>query len=393
MERSRPSGQVLEALKGTISRPIETVSHKLGSHQNRGVTVNIVLAGPGLIGLEDASDNREWAGINNHQWLTARYGVYFSRLMVEAGYDTNPNRILNAMLVSHTGRRQWDEADWYPKAVSDAETKRNISNETLGLRLIQGKVPQGIFDLVAALGHNVEGFSVDRSIYTSWDYRIAIYVDHRTAQGWESLHTSLGEFLLANFFDGHQVTPGLRAEVYAQLKELIDRQKLFLLGKEKAEEITIDEADQIAQQLGASADSARLTRRKLMRLILQDADTEATLIGAGIDTENINDKIVPMPRWERYLRRLFVNDAEKEIFNVYRVAVGLNELLATLEEVGPKNDQVERNFPANTWWGSYVRALFEYQNGNPYRSKRDNSGGIDRAIEFFGRLDEVRAAK
>lgn len=71
------------------------------------------------------------------------------------------------MIVSHAGRRQWDEAKWYPDIVEDARAKISITNETLGMQLIQGKIPSDAFDLVVALGHNVEGFEVNPSIYDS----------------------------------------------------------------------------------------------------------------------------------------------------------------------------------------------------------------------------------
>ena len=384
MERPvRPRAEILEALCGEISEPIETVSNKLGQIGER-VTVRVAKAGPAMLGLADAIDNREWSGINNHIWLSARYATHFSQGLKAAGYDTNPDRVLNGMLDSHPGRRQWDEAGWYPQAAPDAAEKGSISNETLGMRLIQGKIPQDAFELIVALGHNVEGFSVDPSIYESWDYKIAIYTDHRTAQNYGLLNERMGDFLLGNFFRREDITLQLREQVYAKLTEIIDRQK-------ETGAVSVEEADRIAEELGASADSARLTRKELMRLILQDADTEAALTQAGIDTDEVDDKTVPMPIWERYLRRLYINDAEEGIYELYLQAdrEDTQTALAAIalnQEVRGTN--VERAFPRNTWWGSYVMDLANNPEKFPYLSMSDKPQGIQRAIEFFRKLDE-----
>src|SRR3989344_6171006 len=201
----RPRAEVLAVMKGEVSEPVETISNKPGS-VGETVRVSLVREGVGMAGLSDWRDNREWSGINNHEWLSGRIAVNFSQRMASVGYDTHPERVLNTMLASHKGRRQWDEAGWYPDAVSDSASKRIVSNETLGMRLIKGKIPYDVFELVVALGHNVSGFSVDPAIYDSWDYKIAIYVDHRTAQTYEPLNTRMGDFLLGNFYKRDEVT-------------------------------------------------------------------------------------------------------------------------------------------------------------------------------------------
>ena len=241
------------------------------------------------------------------------------------------------------------------------EAKRSISNETLGMQLIQGKVPQDAFELVVALGHNVEGFSVDPSIYESWDFKIAIYVDHRTAQKYEPLNTRMGNFLLGNFFNRGDVTPEVRECVYEDLKSLIEREKEYRLGKEEAKEVTLDEADHIAESLGAKPNSERLARRELMRLILQDADTEAALIQAGVDPDNINDETVPMPIWENQFRKDYVKAAEEGIFEKFDKLVqkdrDYDQFLANSER--PNFSFLDKDFPENTWWGQYARDLYE----------------------------------
>lgn len=370
-----PDPRVIDALRGEVSEPIRTVSSKPG-FEGKQVEVRVVRDGPGLFGLTDWEDNKEWSGITNHILLSARYAVYFAQKMHDAGYEANPQRILDGMIVSHPGRRQWDEAGWYPDAVEDAQTKRSISNETLGMQLIQGKVPEDAFELVVALGHNVEGFSVDPSIYDSWDYKLAIYVDHRAAQKYEPLNTRMGDFLIGNFFKRDEVIPELKERVYNAIGDLIERQKNYRLGEEVSQEVTLDEADQIAEQLGASARSERVVRRELMRLILQDADTEAALIKAGIDPDNINDDTVPMPAWEDQFRKDYVSTAENSIVQRLRSHYdGLWLKIGEEERVGIDTftlDDILRDFPPNTWWGEYAFELFDKKTEQIRSSLMDN---------------------
>lgn len=328
-----PDARVVDALKGEISEPVLTTSHKPGSVGEQ-VHVRLAKEGPGLFGLTDWPDNKEWAGITNHVLLSARYAVHFAQSMA-AIYEVDPQRILNGMIVSHAGRRQWDEAGWYPEAVKNAKARRSISNETLGMQLIEGKVAQNAFELVVALGHNVEGFSVDPSIYNSWDYRLAVYADHRTAQKYEPLNTRMGDFLLGNFFRREEVTAEVRDRVYSVIGSVIERRK--------NSHLELDEADQIASGLGISPDSERLSRKALMSLILKDADTEAALIQAGVNPDNINDETVPMPAWEDQFRRNYIKAAEKDIITRMSQLRG--------------EEEIERDFPGNTWWGKYARAL------------------------------------
>lgn len=364
----RPTGQVLEALKGRVSESVTTVSLKPRDN-GKTVTVRLAEEGPSMSGLADWQDNREWFGINTHQWLTGRIGGEFSKQMAASGYDTNSSRVVNTMLVSHLGRRVWDEAGWYPEAVDGAQEKRSVSNETLGIRFIQGKVPQDVFELVVALGHNVEGFNVDPTIYDKWDFKIAIYVDHRTTNRYEELNTRMGDFLMGNFFESDSVAKEHKQIVYSSIARIIERQKSFRQGN--GEEVSLDEADRIAEGLGARADSSRLARRELMRLILQDANTEAALISAGVDVNNVNDKTLPSPRWERYLKRLYMNDAEEGVFEW----IGRSPRVHPLD--GHFMDEYE----------NYAREIYGKQDGVIYESKRGKPKGFQRAIEFLSKLD------
>lgn len=393
MERPiRPKAEIIDAMRGEVSKPVETISYKPGAVGEK-VNVRLVKSGAGMLGLEDAQDNKEWSGIINHVLLSARYATHFSRELKQRGFEVKPERVLNGMIVSHPGRRQWDESGWYPEAVADSGQKRSISNETLGMQIIEGKVPRDDFELVVALGHNVEGFSVDPSIFDSMDFKISIYVDHRTAQKYEPLNTRMGDFLLGNFYKSEDVTPKLKEEVYRQMKSMIEIQKECRLNW--VEPLSLEAADEMAQKLGASEGSSRLKRKELMRLILQDADTEAYLVSSGIDPDNINDETVPAPRWERYLRRLYINDAEEGIFEKFKESIqkdiDYDQFLANSEVAN--FSFLDKPFPEDSWWGSSVREIYKSQIGIFYKSDKGKPQGIQRAIEFFNYLETLPLAE
>lgn len=358
----QPTLSVVDALRGVISDPISTTSYKQGQ-EGQTIEVRLALEGPGMFGLTDWKDNREWSGIFNHSILSARYSLYFAKQLAERGYDINPQTILDGMIVSHSGRRQWDEAGRYPEAVTDVESKRGKgkSNEALGLKLIQGKeVPQDVFDLVAALAHENTEFPVSQEVFDSLEYRICEYVDHRTTGEYLPLSERMGGFLLGYFFKKDEVTPELRERVIGFTKEIIEAQKGYKRG-ETSQEVIPEEADQAAEELGASADSDRLKRIDLIRLILHDADTEALLESEGIDPNGINDETAPMPAWEDKLRREYVESARESITG--RLAYWF-DLISDyeLQEPGSSRnlyESLEEEFPFDEWWGSYALAYQE----------------------------------
>ena len=73
-----PDPVVIDVLRGEISGPIQTISRKPGS-EGKLMEVRLARSGPGLFGLDDWQDNKEWSGITNHVLLSARYAVYFAK--------------------------------------------------------------------------------------------------------------------------------------------------------------------------------------------------------------------------------------------------------------------------------------------------------------------------
>lgn len=360
-----PRSGVVDALRGTISEPVTTISRKKGK-EGKSVSVRLVENGSGQFGLTGMQDNKEWSGIFHHSILSARYSVHFGNALQKAAvrgeinFDetTKPNlqTMLDGMIVSHAGRRTWDEAGWYPDVVKEAARKRAVSNETIGLLIIQDKVPEDAFKLVTALAHKPEGFEVDPAVKKGWSYRITSYVDHRTTDHWQPLHERLGDFLYGNFLDDTAKTPAARDAIRQGIKEIIQAQKKYTLGEEGAQAVTIDSADARAESLGADEGSPRLTRKDFMELVLQDAETEAVLQHLDIDTENINDATVPMAKWEKDLRKDYVKAAEKEI--VPRISELHKRSKQWLKRKKARK-QLQEEFPLQTWWGQAATELYE----------------------------------
>lgn len=292
-----PTSEIVDVLKGEISKPWVTVSQKIGGQE---VEVCIVEKGPGMIDLDNWKDNKEWSGIFNHVLLCARYSSYFALELSKRGYNIDPQIDLDGMLVSHAGRRQSDEANWYPKIVFNAFEKKNKPNEQLGLELIKDRVPRNIFELVAALGHEIENSPVGTEVYNSLEYKIASYVDHRTTGKYEPMNVRMGNFVLQNFLNTSEITPELKEKVYSSVQEII------------GSDMSLEEADKVLADLGARENSSRLPRKILARMIVNDSNTEKFLKTNGVNPD-INDTLVPMPKWENDLRERYVMAAEKEI--------------------------------------------------------------------------------
>ena len=344
-----PTPGVVDALRGKV----EAITIDQGGEKK---IMHVTREGAGQFGLTHREENDKWKGIFHHSVVTGRIAADIAERMQTQGHLTNPQRLIDSMIVSHAGRRAWEEARDFPNYVPDAAEKMTTTNETIGLRNIHEKIPDEVFSLVSGLAHgNTEFASV--ADHESLDYKIAIYVDHRTTDRYYELHERMGDFLSNNFFERGTVDDAKKATIKAELKKLIQKQKA---SAQSADEIAVplEEADRIAAELGAHEGSARLPRAEFMRLILQDAQTEALLENAGIDLNPnvIND--LPMPRWEKDIRHDYVKAAEGEI--VPRIA----ELYEQIKQDDDGAMQtLQREFPLGTWWGNEAARLYmESQN-------------------------------
>ena len=129
-----PDIHCLDALKGKVSQPLQLKEDKLG---------RIAITGPCMIDLPDENDKKDWHGIFNHSITIARYSSFLACELERKGFKADPQKVLDGSIISHTGRRQWDEARWYPqtvkKIIGDLQTnyRTNISSEELSVRLLE----------------------------------------------------------------------------------------------------------------------------------------------------------------------------------------------------------------------------------------------------------------
>ncbi|HSA83883.1 MAG TPA: hypothetical protein VLF20_03275 [Patescibacteria group bacterium] len=347
----------LNALRGKVI-PVE------------GTPASVVIDGSGMFGLTNWADNKKWSGIFHHSLLTGRIAEYLSQQMLERGFQTNPQRIINTMVFSHAGRRAWEDARDFPETINavigqgTAQDQTRVTNEVLGLRIIKDKVPPDEFNLVAALAHDNTEVKVDPAIYESLDYRLTSYVDHRTTHVFQPLHTRMAGFLIANYFDGGKVPAEKQTEIEETILALINQKKQFLTGNSTTD-ISSDDANTILGYLGAHDSSARLTdRRHLADLILQDAETEAQLEQAGIDLHTINAHIPPMPTWEDQARKEYVLAAQEDLQEVFKQITSYDNIPEIIAAS-------YKEFPDELWSTNYIKPLLlDYLNRTtlpPYR--------------------------
>lgn len=318
-----PDSKTLEALRGKISEPKRVASQRPGA-QGQEVTVRVVEEGAGMVGLEDREDNKEWSGIFNHLVKTARIATFLAEELKKRGEGVNLQLVLNSILVSHSGRRAWDEAKWYPDVVDNPQEKAVPMGDHLLARKIlkEARFSGEIMDVVDA--HAIGTlYPIERM--DTWEKKIALYTDMRVSQNVMSLEERIRDH-------------AERAEVSGRVTQ---------------------------EQLDGIADLVRKIEREIFLRI-------------SISPDDITDDFPPQPRWEKYMRRLYVSDAEKGIFN--RISFLMDGILRG--EEGSK-EELDREFPLNTWWGRYVRELYAARKGQPFHPRVGKQLGIARAIEFY----------
>lgn len=370
---NRPTGQSLELLMGEISEPTSL---------SDGSSVQLVESGSGMAGLTGHPDNINWSGIFHHIMLSTRIAHNLCLQLQRKGHEIDSNVVLQAGIDSHLGRRIWDEAKKYPQLVKKSDQKLSVTNESIGLDMLrEAEVDAPIYETVAALAHGVE---CDPSWYETHEYKIFSYVDHRTMDKVYSYSERMGTFLINAFIPKEQVTDDKRQAVYQMVKDIFARVK-------QGEQIELETIVKQASDLGATPTSDRLKLDSFMHMIIEDAQTELMLEKAGIDTSNLN--ATPHPRWERYLRRLYLMDAEKSVFEAKK---RINEIIEQYQvnDGHTPNDVAEMEkragFDPQRWGTGEFNKLYFEQEGVPYKSPNKSSRplyGWARAVWFFQYLD------
>lgn len=327
-----PNSRVIEALKGRVSEPKEVISYKHGSRGEK-VKVSLVEEGAGMVGLKDREDNREWAGIFNHLVKTGRVATFLAKELQKTGVDIDPRVVLNAILVSHAGRRQWDEACWYPDIVVNAQEKKDKRDVQLTREILEKiDLPERVKNVVQA--HGIPTMYPLEKIDT-WEKKVALYIDYRVTH------------------------------------------------------VVMDFDARVADFAKRAIQEGRVAEKDIADLIEWGHRTEKEIF-SKLDTqpEDITDEFPPQPRWEQYIRRLYINDAEQGIFT------RLSELHKDISEgtIGNK-EKLKKEFPENTWWGKYVRELYSKRQGQPLHPRLHKQLGINRAIEFYHQLEEARVRR
>lgn len=391
-----PNSTVIEALKGRVSEPKEVISHKPES-QGKKVKVRLVEDGAGMVGLKDREDNREWAGIFNHYVKTAGASLQLGKLLKLNGQEVDLQLLLNTVMLSHSGRRQYDEATWYPSKVDDAARKREMGDMQIGLSNLRGKsLSPKLIDMISVHGlGTIFPFEATKT----WNEKLPMYLDFRIAQNampmeqrfvdlqrgvasgrytqeflgslhrWAALvEKELFEILAITSYDSLKSNP-------RNLKTRID--VAIKLGKFSEEEAKLLRNTKLYKQSGQDVDPAEIS----------GMDQNEFLSRLELRPEDINDLLLQPERWERYIRRLYINDAEEGIF------ARLSEVYGKINSGEITQDELDKEFPKNTWWGKYSRELFDKRHGEPLHPRKHKKMGIARAIEFCSSLEEKRKKK
>ena len=357
-----------------------------------GTSRRFRLDGAGYWGINDIQTSKETAGIFHHSVLSARYSLLLGKDLLRNHANgtfhlQNPPDLQvlgEQMLYSHLGTLAGSEARNHtdivatvlgPQGRFEAERRRDITFEMLGLEFLQRHVPdkvsEEVFNGVAALGHHTEEFGIDPSIYNGLNYRIASYVDHRTTDKWEPYHGRMGDFLAKNFIEGtDEEKDAIKGKIRTQIQQLFDQQKSYYANG--SDQVNLDYAEHALGQLGVQSGSERrTTRRHVLNLILEDAQTEVLLQQAGIDIEGtIAGDTNPSPfyefGWENDIRNEYVRAAADSIIT------RIDEIRSTIPvgRQGSPNDnslwaldapEIVKEFPTEGglgWWNKIALSFY-----------------------------------
>lgn len=171
-----PSSISLKALKEATFTEPKHVRKPSGQE----ITTRLVREGAGMVGLEDRVEDQEWAGIFNHYVKTAGASLQLGRLLQLNGQEVNLQLMLDTVMLSHSGRRQYDEATWYPEQIDDAAKKRELGDTQIGLANLQSKhLPPELIDMISVHGlGTIYPFEATKT----WNEKLPMYLDFRIAQ-------------------------------------------------------------------------------------------------------------------------------------------------------------------------------------------------------------------
>jgi hypothetical protein len=386
-----PHAKVLDALRGNTRTA--DVAPVAPYHRE---TVRLAVDGDSsMMGLTDPWENREWSGLFNHTTKLAGVARTLGRLLHLNGHEFDEQLVMDKVTVSHIGSRPKNEATRYPYAMTDL-TKIDKTDKEIGMEVLKRKNFSDAFLETC----NIHGSTTIESTAT-WTEKLQEYLDQRITQTTVSLDER---------FTGHRANKRAPVELLDRLEnwarrteaELFDalrivdydtlvsnsgnmlaRTKLAIkLGKFTEDETeAIKGTTEFTDQRNWHEPNARLDIATSANI-----PPERYLEAIQLAPEDINEKMTQPDRWEKYMRRLYLNDAEEATFKLYAEMERQRDAGVITQE------DIDREVPPNTWWGSSMRALFEQQNGIPQRPATRNDGekplGTAREIDLFTRREE-----
>lgn len=386
-----PSSTVLEVLKeGTFTEP-----KTLRKPNGQETTTRLVVEGAGMVGFEDRRENQEWGGIFNHYVKIAGASLQLGRLLQLNGQKIDLQLALDTVIVSHSGRRQYDEATWYPDEVDNAVEKRGMGDTTIGLSNLKDKnLPPELIEMVSV--HEL-GTSYPYDATDTWNKKLPMYLDFRISQKAMSMEqrfadlqrgVSAGRFTQDWIDRTKQWTQNTEYELFQALNLPLYEAVTVNPANLKAR---IDVAIKLRKFTEAEAKALRETilyKRSGRKIDVAEAvglSHEDFLTRLQLHPEDINDRLLQPERWERYIRRLYINDAEQGIFD------RLSKLHKNISEGETGSaEELEKEFPQNTWWGKYARELYDKRHGVPLHPKAHKQAEIARAIEIYREFEQTR---
>lgn len=397
-----PNSFALEALRYAEFTEPKSLTKPNGQE----IRTRLVIEGAGMVGLSDRVENKEWAGMFNHYMKVGGGYLQLARLLQLNGHQVDLQLAVNTTTLSHNGRRQLDEANWYPQEVTNAAEKQKMGDTKIGLENMRRlNLPAELIRAVSV--HEIGGIFPFEDTKT-WNEILPMYLDFRISQDAmtkEDRFRDLERGIAAGRFTREWHTQALEwttkheqglfealhlasyQEVASSPEHLRTRVDTAIkLGRFSEEETQVLKDTKLYKpKSGKDIDPAEAAR------LAQDEFLEKL----QLHPEDINERLLQPERWERYIRRLYINDAEEAIFGRL---TQLNKVLASEEEYGSMTviemilNRIKEEFPSNSWWGKYVNKLYQASNRQPYNPKT-KPVGIQRAIEFYRKIEQRQQAR
>lgn len=352
-------------------------------------SIDLEIFGAGFGGLAAIEANRSHAGLFNHSLLAERLFLTAQKFVSEKSNEQQVDLSLGPNVhngISHLGRFSWDTI--HSKGIPTLDLF-SLTSEEIGVEILlqRSRVREKSIRMVAALGDVQTIVSSSDSHHDSWDYRLALWADHVTTQRYEPLADRMATFILNNHIPAEKrKNVGLAVNTYVK-DVLLPGLKTGSMNAQTATEY-------LEHTFGATASERGKPLAHVINLIVTDAQTELELEQLGFlehlgisALSDLTEKNITIPLWESYLRRLYIQDAQEEIFS----RIEELRLDRDLTDI-PTDDPFWKEFPKNTWWG---KASIEYwENHQKNASKNANKSskvvGMERARQFFSNLDVSR---